>query len=99
MTSGMFSEIFTIYIVPEYQRGDIDGDGEVTVKDARYALRQAVGLIELAVNSKPYTAADPLLRYMRTGTALFPCGTRVSFCAAPWDLKSFLLRSVSTVKG
>ena len=58
MTSGMFSEIFTIYIVPEYQRGDIDGDGEVTVKDARYALRQAVGLIELAVNSKPYTAAD-----------------------------------------
>ena len=36
---------------------------------------------------------------MRTGTALFPCGTRVSFCAAPWDLKSFLLRSVSTVKG
>lgn len=58
VTSGMFSEIFTIYIMPEYQRGDIDGDGEVTVKDARYALRQAVGLIELAVNSKPYTAAD-----------------------------------------
>ena len=58
VTSGMFSETFTIFIIPNYQRGDIDGDGEVTVKDARYALRQAVGLIELTVNSKPYTAAD-----------------------------------------
>lgn len=55
---GMFSETFTIFIVPEYQRGDIDGDGKVSVSDARYALRQAVGLIQLAVNSKPYTAAD-----------------------------------------
>ncbi len=56
VTYGKFSEIFTVYIVPYYQRGDIDGDGEVTVKDARYALRQSVGLMELA--SRPLTAAD-----------------------------------------
>ncbi len=56
VTYGKFSEIFTVYIVPYYQRGDIDGDGEVTVKDARYALRQSVGLIQLA--SKPLAAAD-----------------------------------------
>ena len=56
VTYGKFSEIFTVYIVPYYQRGDIDGDGQVTVKDARYALRQSVGLIQLA--SKPLAAAD-----------------------------------------
>lgn len=58
VTHGDFTEIFTVYITIYYQRGDVDGNGKVTVADARYALRQAVGLIELAPTSKNYAAAD-----------------------------------------
>lgn len=58
VTYGSFSEVFTIYITKYYQRGDVDGNGKITVDDARYALRQAVNLISLSPNSKNYTAAD-----------------------------------------
>lgn len=55
---GAFTELFAIYITDRFQRGDVDGNGKVSVADARFALRQAVGLIELAPNSKNYAAAD-----------------------------------------
>lgn len=56
VTYGSFSDVFTIYITPFYQKGDIDYDGKVTSADARLALRTAVGLINLS--GKPFDAAD-----------------------------------------
>ncbi len=38
--------------------GDVDGNGEVSVTDARLALRQAVGLEEFAPDSGAYISAD-----------------------------------------
>lgn len=56
VTYGSFSEVFTIYITPYYQKGDVDYDAAVTPADARLALRAAVGLITIAGN--PFRAAD-----------------------------------------
>ena len=38
--------------------GDVDGDGEITVLDARLALRQAVGLERFAPDSGEFISAD-----------------------------------------
>lgn len=51
VSAGDFSTTFTIYINPWYQKGDIDGYGDVTPADARLALRAAVGLITLGGNT------------------------------------------------
>ena len=56
VTSGSFSDVFTIYITPYYQKGDVDYDAEVTAADARHALRAAVELITLT--GRPFQAAD-----------------------------------------
>lgn len=42
-----FSGSTTIEFIPSYLKGDVDGDGEVAVKDARLALRAAVDLEQL----------------------------------------------------
>ncbi len=42
-----FSEVFTIHISPYYSKGDVNGDGNVTAKDARTILRASVGLTTL----------------------------------------------------
>ena len=41
-----------------YALGDVDGNGEVEVTDARYALRAAVGLESYAPDSEAFIAAD-----------------------------------------
>ena len=41
-----------------YTLGDVDGNGEVEVTDARYALRAAVGLETYAPDSEAFIAAD-----------------------------------------
>ena len=56
VTAGSFSDVFTIYITPYYQKGDVDYDAEVTAADARHALRAAVELITLT--GRPFNAAD-----------------------------------------
>lgn len=56
VTYGSFADVFTIYITPYYQRGDINYDAKVTAADARLALRAAVGLITL--QGKAFQAAD-----------------------------------------
>ena len=38
--------------------GDVDGDKTVTTKDARLALRAAIGLEQYAKGSLPFLAAD-----------------------------------------
>ncbi len=38
---GQYSALLTLNISPYYQRGDVDGTGEVTAEDARQALRAA----------------------------------------------------------
>ena len=58
VTYKNYAETFTIYIDPSYRRGDVNGDGNVTVTDARLVLRQAVKLISLTANSNPLRAAD-----------------------------------------
>lgn len=58
VTYKNFAETFTIYIDPSYRRGDVNGDGNVTVADARLVLRQAVKLISLTEGSNPLRAAD-----------------------------------------
>lgn len=47
---------FTITITAAHRKGDINGDGEVTVDDARLALRHAVKLVKLDTN--PLAAGD-----------------------------------------
>lgn len=42
-----FSEVFTIHISPYYSKGDVNGDGKVTARDARTILRASVGLTTL----------------------------------------------------
>ena len=56
VTAGSFSEVFTVYITPYYQKGDVDYDAKVTAADARLALRAAVDLI--ALKGRPREAAD-----------------------------------------
>ncbi|MBR0510721.1 MAG: bacterial Ig-like domain-containing protein [Clostridia bacterium] len=51
-----YSDLFTIYINAYYQKGDVNGDGEVTATDARLALRCSVDLVSLKNN--PLKAAD-----------------------------------------
>ncbi|MCH5197552.1 MAG: bacterial Ig-like domain-containing protein [Oscillospiraceae bacterium] len=51
-----FSEVFNINISPYFQRGDVDGLGDITAADARRALRAAVKLITLS--GYPLRAAD-----------------------------------------
>ena len=45
VTSGDYSDVFTIYIQEFYRLGDVSGDGQITAYDARLALRAAVGYI------------------------------------------------------
>ena len=40
------AQTFTITVVPDRIRGDLDGDGEITVSDALKALRIAAKLID-----------------------------------------------------
>ncbi len=45
-------------ISPEFKPGDVDGNGEVEVTDARLALQAAVGLQKYAPGSREFLAAD-----------------------------------------
>ena len=45
--SGDYSAMFSIYISPYYQKGDIDGNGKVDVTDARNVLRAAIGFVKV----------------------------------------------------
>lgn len=56
VTCGSYSEVFSIYITPYYQRGDIDGSGDVTVTDARLVLRSILGYVKLG--GITFNAAD-----------------------------------------
>ena len=56
VTYGSYADVFTIFITPYYQRGDVDYDAKVTAADARYILRAAVGLVTLT--GKAFQAAD-----------------------------------------
>ncbi len=57
ITYKEYAEIFTINISPYYQRGDANGDGEVTAEDARLALRASVKLYN-PTGENPRNAAD-----------------------------------------
>ena len=56
VTYGEFSAVFNVNITPYYQKGDVDGRGDVTAADARAALRAAVKLSSLT--GKTFDAAD-----------------------------------------
>lgn len=43
-----FSEVFTINISPYFSKGDVDGDGKISAKDARQTLRASVKLVTLS---------------------------------------------------
>ncbi len=43
---------------PEFKQGDVDGNGKIETKDARLALRRAIGLETYATDSREYKAAD-----------------------------------------
>ena len=48
VTYKEFSEVFTIDISPYFSKGDVDGDGKISAKDARQVLRAAVKLTSLS---------------------------------------------------
>ena len=56
VTYSSYADVFTIFITPYYQRGDVDYDAKVTAADARFILRAAVGLVTLT--GKALQAAD-----------------------------------------
>ncbi len=56
VTCGEFSNVFTIYIQEFYRLGDVSGDGQIEVYDARLVLRAAVGFINY--KGRLFTAAD-----------------------------------------
>jgi len=64
ITDKALTALFTMESDPETAAaakgtpGDVDGDGEVTVKDARLALRQAIKLEKFAEGSREYKACD-----------------------------------------
>ncbi len=49
---------FTLEIKPGFKPGDVDGNGEIEVEDARLALRASVGLNNYEPASREFKAAD-----------------------------------------